>query len=203
MKKSAEITIAVKLYYLMKKTKLKYHHEEKSTKFICDIRTCCFFTQKKGDFYCPNCFYLFRSANMVNSHEKVYRNYNCCQIVLPDEEKKSSCGKINKITIFDICTRLIFNQRKRRFFSVQIPSTFSEVQIRLIRIKKSTKNLIVIKLYYLMKKKTLKYHHGENSTKLPYAMYVQNLHPKKQIINVLIFMHDESQNKYFFHGRKF
>ena len=27
-------------------------------------------------------------------------------------------------------------------------------------------------------------------------MYVQNLHPKKQIINVLIFMHDESQNTF-------
>ena len=31
-------------------------------------------------------------------------------------------------------------------------------------------------------------------------MYVQNLHPKKQIINVLIFMHDESQNTFSMEG---
>ena len=49
--------------------------------------------EKKRDFYCPNYFYLFRSANMVNSHEIVFRNYNCCQIVLPDEEKKYHHGE--------------------------------------------------------------------------------------------------------------
>lgn len=115
MKKSAEITIAVKLYYLMKKTKLKYHHEEKSTKL----------------------------SNAMYVH-------------------------------------VVSTLREKEIFIVQIVSTYSEVQIRLIRIKKSTKNLIVIKLYHLMKKKTLKYHHGENSTKLPYAVYVQNLHPKNR-----------------------
>ena len=59
----------------------------------------------KGDFYCSNCFYSFRNANKVNSHEKVCKNHTCCQIILPDEENKitiSSWGKFNNITISDI-----------------------------------------------------------------------------------------------------
>ena len=67
MKKSAKITLAVKLYYLMKKTKLQYHHGENSTKLPYVIYVNAeSLLRKKGDFFCSNCFNSFRSANKIN-----------------------------------------------------------------------------------------------------------------------------------------
>ena len=41
-----------------------------------------------GDFYCLNCLNCFRTENKFHSHEKIYKNKDFCEIVIPSEKNK-------------------------------------------------------------------------------------------------------------------
>ena len=40
----------------------------------------------KGNFYCLNCLYPFRTENKLNFHEKVCKITDFCGIVMPSEK---------------------------------------------------------------------------------------------------------------------
>ena len=42
-----------------------------------------------GDFYCLNCFHLFRTKNKLESHEKVWENKDYCNVVIPSEDTET------------------------------------------------------------------------------------------------------------------
>ena len=43
-------------------------------------------SKNKGDFYCFNCLYSFRTENKLKSHEKTWENKDFCGIVIPLEK---------------------------------------------------------------------------------------------------------------------
>ena len=43
-------------------------------------------SKHKGDFYCLNCLNFFRTEKKLKSHEKVCKNKDFCEIVLPSEK---------------------------------------------------------------------------------------------------------------------
>ena len=43
-------------------------------------------SKHKGDFYCFNCLYSFRTENKLESYEKVCKNKEFCGIVMPSEK---------------------------------------------------------------------------------------------------------------------
>ena len=42
----------------------------------------------KADSYCPNCLQSLRTKNKLNYHEKICKNHNYCEVVMPDDETK-------------------------------------------------------------------------------------------------------------------
>ena len=43
-----------------------------------------------GDFYCFNCLHSFRTGNKLKSHEKIRKNKDFCEIVMPSEKDNIS-----------------------------------------------------------------------------------------------------------------
>ena len=43
-------------------------------------------SKNKGNFYCLNCLYFYRTENKLKSPEKVYKNSDFCGIVMPLEK---------------------------------------------------------------------------------------------------------------------
>ena len=41
-----------------------------------------------GDFYCLNCFHLYRAENKTKKHENVCKNHNYCYVKMPNEDNK-------------------------------------------------------------------------------------------------------------------
>ena len=41
-----------------------------------------------GDFYCLNCLHSFAAENKRESHEKVFKNKDFCNIEIPSEDTK-------------------------------------------------------------------------------------------------------------------
>ena len=41
-----------------------------------------------GDYYCLNCFHLYRTAKKLNEHEDLRVKNNYCLIKMPEEDKK-------------------------------------------------------------------------------------------------------------------
>ena len=42
----------------------------------------------KEDFYCLNCFHLFRTENKLKKHKKVYENHDYCYVEMPEKDNK-------------------------------------------------------------------------------------------------------------------
>ena len=45
-------------------------------------------SKHKGEFYCLNCLHSFRAENKLGFYEKVCKNKDFCEIVMPSEEDK-------------------------------------------------------------------------------------------------------------------
>ena len=41
-----------------------------------------------GDFYCLNCFHSYTSEKKLRKHEKICKDYDFCDIIMPDEDNK-------------------------------------------------------------------------------------------------------------------
>ena len=41
-----------------------------------------------ADFYCLNCFYLYRTLNELKNHERVCNNHDYCHVEMPKEHEK-------------------------------------------------------------------------------------------------------------------
>ena len=44
-------------------------------------------SSNNGDFYCLNCFHLYRTLNKLKKHERVCSNHDYCHIDMSEEEK--------------------------------------------------------------------------------------------------------------------
>ena len=42
----------------------------------------------KKDFYCLNCFHLYRTKNKLEEHKKICENHEYCYVEMPNEENK-------------------------------------------------------------------------------------------------------------------
>ena len=40
----------------------------------------------KEDFYCLNCFRLYRTKNKLEEHKKICENHNCCNVEMPNKD---------------------------------------------------------------------------------------------------------------------
>ena len=63
-------------------------------------------SKHKGDFYCLNCFYSFRTKNKIKSHEKVCKNKDFCGIVMPSE--KDNILEVNQSMKSDKMPHIIY-----------------------------------------------------------------------------------------------
>ena len=45
-------------------------------------------SNNNGDFYCLNCFHLFRTENKFKKHKKVCENHDYCYVEMPKEDSK-------------------------------------------------------------------------------------------------------------------
>ena len=52
----------------------------------CSKKIICIITKNKGDIYCLNCLYSFRTENKLKSHEKVCKNKHYSGIVMSSEK---------------------------------------------------------------------------------------------------------------------
>ena len=43
-------------------------------------------SKHNGDFYCLNCFYSFRTKNVLEKHENVYKDLDYCYVEMPDKD---------------------------------------------------------------------------------------------------------------------
>ena len=43
-------------------------------------------SKHKGDFYCLNCFYSFRTENALKKHENVCKDHDYCYVEMPDKD---------------------------------------------------------------------------------------------------------------------
>ena len=41
-----------------------------------------------GDFYCLNCFHVYRTENKLEKHKKICENHNYCHVEMPNEDNK-------------------------------------------------------------------------------------------------------------------
>ena len=41
-----------------------------------------------GDFYCLNCFHLYRTENKLEKHKKICENHDYCHVEMPNEDNK-------------------------------------------------------------------------------------------------------------------
>ena len=41
-----------------------------------------------GEFYCLNCFHLYRTKNKLKKHERVCYDHDCCYVEMPNKENK-------------------------------------------------------------------------------------------------------------------
>ena len=39
-----------------------------------------------GDYYCLNCFYYFRTKNMLKKHENIYKDQDYCSLEMPNKD---------------------------------------------------------------------------------------------------------------------
>ena len=42
----------------------------------------------KEDFYCLNCFHLYRTKNKLEAHKKVCENHDYCHVEMPNEDNE-------------------------------------------------------------------------------------------------------------------
>ena len=42
----------------------------------------------KGDFYCLDCFYSFRTESKIKKHKNVWENHDYCYVKMPQEDNK-------------------------------------------------------------------------------------------------------------------
>ena len=89
-----------------------------------------------GAFYCLNCFHSYRTANKLNNHEDLYKNYDFCNLKLPKPEKRflsSPSGKNSLKVPFmiyaDLQCLLVKNKSNEnlRIEEIHIPSGYSIV----------------------------------------------------------------------------
>ena len=52
-----------------------------------------------GDTYCLNCLHFFRAKNKLESHKKLCKNKNFCDVVMPSEDTKVL--EFNQYQMFD------------------------------------------------------------------------------------------------------
>ena len=52
-----------------------------------------------GDFYCLNCFHLYRTQKKLKEHEQLCGKHDFCTLKLPDEEHKYISSKSGKNTL--------------------------------------------------------------------------------------------------------
>ena len=45
-------------------------------------------SNNNGDFYCLNCFHLFRTKNKLKKHVKICENHDYCYVEMPKEDNK-------------------------------------------------------------------------------------------------------------------
>ena len=43
-----------------------------------------------GDFYCLNCFYIFRTKNSLKKHKNVFKDHDYCYLEMPDKDNNIS-----------------------------------------------------------------------------------------------------------------
>ena len=56
------------------------------------------------DFYCLDCFHLYRTKNELESHKKICENRNYCNVEMPNEGNKiQSRRKIYKVSVYYLC----------------------------------------------------------------------------------------------------
>ena len=41
-----------------------------------------------GDFYCLNCFHVYRTKNKLETHKNISENYDHCCLEIPNEDNK-------------------------------------------------------------------------------------------------------------------
>ena len=41
-----------------------------------------------GDFYCLNCFHAYTTKRKLEKHERVCKDHDFCEIILPDKNNK-------------------------------------------------------------------------------------------------------------------
>ena len=44
--------------------------------------------KNNGDFYCLNCFHVYRTKNKLETHKKICENHDCCHVGMPNEDNK-------------------------------------------------------------------------------------------------------------------
>ena len=49
-----------------------------------------------GDFYCLNCFHLYRTPNKLKKHERVCNNHEYCRVDMPKKHEKIKYLPIEK-----------------------------------------------------------------------------------------------------------
>ena len=42
----------------------------------------------KGDFYCLNCFHLYKTGKKLKKHERVCNDYDYCFVEMPNDDNK-------------------------------------------------------------------------------------------------------------------
>ena len=42
----------------------------------------------KEDFYCINCFHLYRTKDKLEAHRKISKSHNYCNVEMPNEDNK-------------------------------------------------------------------------------------------------------------------
>ena len=45
-------------------------------------------SNNNGDFYCINCLHSYRTENKLKRHENACKNYDCCYVVMLNEDNK-------------------------------------------------------------------------------------------------------------------
>ena len=45
-------------------------------------------SKQYGDFYCPNCLHSFIRKNQLESHKRVCKNEDFCNVIMPSEDTK-------------------------------------------------------------------------------------------------------------------
>ena len=62
--------------------------------------------EKNGDFYCLNCLHSFKAKNKLESHKRVRKNKDFCNVIMPTED--TEILEINKYQKSDKAPFIIY-----------------------------------------------------------------------------------------------